>query len=237
MIIDNAFRNFEKLKIDTVRRQIRRLTQPILWRFYKWYLSKDRWYEYKGLSVKIASSVFHPGLLFSTKILLEFVLKLELKEKKILELGAGSGMISAVVCRVGGLVTATDINPVAVQAMKESKEFNKLNFNILESDLFQNIPTQVFDFILINPPYFPKEPETDREKAFFCGSNFEYFYRLFEEVSNYMNRATDIYMILSDDCNIEKISSIAVENGLSWNLVYQEKVWGETNFIFKIHTL
>ena len=31
-----------------------------------------------------------------------------------------------------------------------------LRLHLIESDLFDNIPLQKFDYILINPPYFPK---------------------------------------------------------------------------------
>ena len=36
-----------------------------------------------------------------------------------------------------------------------------VNINLIESDLFKNIPKQQFDFIVINPPYYQKDPETE----------------------------------------------------------------------------
>ena len=218
--------------LDKIRRQFRQLTQPFLWRMYKWYLSSERWYHYQNLAVKVAPSVFHPGLLFSTKILLKFILKLDLNGKKALELGAGSGLLALSAARVGAVVLATDINPIAVESIEESKDKNQLSLTIVLSDLFDDISAQKFDFIFLNPPYFAQEAQNDREKAFFCGANFEYFYKLFAQMGAYCEPWTEIYMILTDDCAIDKIKSIATSQKFSWNLVEQKVVWGETNFIF-----
>lgn len=223
--------------IDKIRRQFRRFTQPILWRIYKSYLSKTRWFSYDGLSIKIAPSVFHPGLLFSTKILARFAVKLIPKGVKVLELGAGSGLISSLMAREGFLVTASDINPVAVRSMLETKAVNQLKMEVVESDLFEQIPKTTFQYILINPPYFPQEPTNDREKAFFCGANFEYFHRLFATITEYMNDRSLIYMILSDDCAIEEMQAISYKRHFEWKLVHEENVWGETNFIYEIRQM
>ena len=219
--------------MNWIRKQFRRFTKPFFWRLYKFYLSKSRWYDYEGLRVKVLPSVFHPGLLFSTKVLLQFALKLDLKGKKVLELGAGSGLISAMLSRDGALVLATDINPAAIESMSATREINQLDFEIIHSNLFEQIPKQIFDCIILNPPFFSKEPTTDREKAFFCGANFEYFHQLFANLSEYCSKHSEIYMILTDDCDITTIQQIVEENGFSWDLVYEEVIWGETQFIFR----
>lgn len=220
--------------MDKLRRQFRRFTQPLLWRLYKGYLSRTRWYRYDGLSIKVAPSVFHPGLLFSTKILSSFVLKLDLIDKHLLELGAGSGLISALASRAGAKVLSTDINLEALASIRASKEKNGLDLKVLESDLFDQIPTQIFDYIIINPPYFPKDASNPREQAFFCGANFEYFHKLYKQLPAYINEKSTVYMILSDDCDVKYISSLAEKAGFVWKEVYQEVIWGETNFIFSI---
>ena len=46
-----------------------------------------------------------------------------------------------------------------------------------------------------------------------------------------------IVMILSQDCNIEKISSIAQKNAFSWEQKDSRKIWGEWNYIYEIKKL
>jgi release factor glutamine methyltransferase len=227
-------RGSNSIMFDKIRRQFRRFTQPFFWKVYKFYLSRNRFYRYENLMIHVMPSVFHPGLLFSTKILLRFILRLDLENKNVLELGAGSGLIAAAVCREGAIVTATDINPAAIESMSQSKTLNNLDFSVINSDIFDDLDHQLFDFIFINPPYFRGKPQTDREKAFFCGNDFEFFHRLFSQINDYISKDSSVYMILSDDCEIEKIKKISEVSLLNWELVHQQLVWGETNFIFKL---
>ena len=71
--------------------------------------------------------------------------------------------------------------------MEESQQMNQLLFTVLQSDLFVEIPLQVFDLIFINPPYYPQKPQNDWELAFFFGTGNAYFHRLFKLIVNYMN--------------------------------------------------
>lgn len=219
---------------ERVRRRFRGWTQPLLWRWYQYYLSKTRYYQRHGLRIEVTPTVFHPGLLFSTKILLEYCLQLPIKGKKILELGAGSGLITATLSKEGGQLVATDINPAAVKALKATRDYNQLDYEVIESDLFQALEGYQFDLIAINPPYFPQNPTDARTQAFFCGANFEYFHRLFATLRLHLLPEAYVLMILSDDCDLKTIESIALEAGFTWQEVYQEKVWGETNLIYQI---
>ena len=98
-----------------VQKKIRSLLHPILKPVFQWYLSKTRTYTFKGISIKINPTVFHPGLFLSTKLLLKFLLGYQLKNKRILELGAGTGLISFYCAKQGAIVTATDISSLALQ--------------------------------------------------------------------------------------------------------------------------
>jgi release factor glutamine methyltransferase len=122
--------------------------QPLL----RKYLSKTRRYRYKNIRLQVPSSVFHPGFFFSTRLLLDQIKSCSLQNKKLLEPGAGSGLISIYAAKKGALVTSTDINPVAVECLKENSRENHVQINILRSDLFDKIPAQHFDLIAINPP-------------------------------------------------------------------------------------
>ncbi len=210
------------------------MVQPILWAVYQAYLSKPRWYRYDGLYIRILPSVFHPGLFFSTKVLLKFVLNQELKNKRVLELGAGSGLIALACSKAGAIVTATDINPAAIMSMHESSDKNKLRLDVILSYLFEKIPNQVFDYILINPPYYPKQPNSDLELAFYCGQNFEYFRELFRQLSAFRKAETKVYLILSQDCAVEIIFDIAGKSGFKMKETYSHSRMGEKQYIYLV---
>src|SRR5215211_7730752 len=77
------------------------------------YLSRNRQYSSHGIHLEIAPQVFHPGFFFSTKLLMRSLSNLQ--NKTLLELGAGSGLISMHAERQGAIATASDINAVAIE--------------------------------------------------------------------------------------------------------------------------
>jgi len=209
-----------------------RFIRPLMQR----YLSKERNYSYEKITLKILPGVFHPGFFFSTKFLLHFMEQFDLKGKKILELGAGSGLISFIAERKGAAVTASDLSKVAIEGLQLNKEKLQSAITIIRSDLFDEIPNQQFDFIIINPPYFPKNSTNDSQLAWYCGEHFEYFDKLFSQLSAFGILACKVIMILSEDCNISTIERIASGNGFVLEEYERKKIWWEWNFIFEIRT-
>lgn len=207
-----------------------RLYKPLLVK----YLSATRTYTYKGIRLVIPPAVFHPAFFFSTRLLLRYIATLPLKNKLLLEPGAGSGLISLYAARAGAIVTATDINPVAIQFLGKNALHNRLPLTIIESDLFKNIPQQVYDIIAINPPYYKKQPVSVADYAWYCGEQGEYFQQLFSDLKNYMHSQTIVLMVLSDGCDLQMITDIALKHAFCLNCIQTKTNWLETNFIFKI---
>ena len=213
---------------------IKKVLFPILKSVYNIYASKERSYSYKGINVKVMPGVFHPGLFFSTKLLIEYISKYNLKDKNVLELGAGSGLISVYCAKQNAKVIASDINPTAVENINKNAKLNSVIINVVESDLFDRIETKEFNYIIINPPYFPKNPNNDEEFAWFCGNDFQYFKKLFVQIGNYINSDSKIIMVLSEDCEIDNIKKIGEESLFVFIKGYEQKIWGEMNYIFEI---
>jgi release factor glutamine methyltransferase len=207
---------------------------PILKKLANVYTRKEREFSYNNIIVKVLPGVFHPGLFFSSKMLLNFVDTLKLESKTFLELGAGTGIISILAAKKGAAVYASDISGKAVENVKLNAVKNNVQINIFMSDLFKNIPDIQFDYIIINPPYYSREPREDEEYAWFCGSNFEYFKSLFNSLSDYIGNDSKVFMILSEVCDIQKIKSIGMENEFAWELKMKKQFWGEKNYIFEI---
>lgn len=207
------------------------------WRpLVSWYIRKPRPYSYEGIRIIVQPGVFHPAFFFSTRILLRFLhgMKQQLPGRRFLELGAGSGIISLYAARLGAAVTASDISLTAVSALRENAVRNGIELNILHSDLFGAFPEGDYDVILINPPYYKKNPATEAEHAWYCGEQLDYFRRLFAQLPARMHHGTLAFMILSDDCDLEGIRSLAGSNGFRMDVAETRKVAWEKNFIFRI---
>lgn len=201
------------------------------------YLSKTRVYRYTDIRLEIPPEVFHPGFFFSTKLLLQYINRLPLQEKHFLELGCGSGLISMVAAKQGAIVTATEINPVAIEYLKKNSSHNKVKLEIIESDLFNDVHKKQYDIIAINPPYYKKDPVTPRDYAWFCGENGEYFSALFDTIGDYIHSETEILMVLFDGCDMNMITGFAAKKNFVLNCVYSKQNMLEKNFIYKIEKI
>lgn len=217
------------------RQKVQQLLHPLVRRAYIWYAKKPRKYRWHGLTVQLYPSVFHPWVHFSTHIFLDFLEEQALKNKRILELGAGSGLISCYLAQQGNEVVASDINPIAVRAIQESATLNNLQLEVIHSDLFAKIDLSVpFDFILINPPFFARDAQNDFERAYFCGIDFEYFERLFTQVSDRIGTKSSIWMILSEDCELQRIRDIGLHHNTSMKLVFEKTNNQERHEIYEL---
>lgn len=198
------------------------------------YLSKERSYRYKDITILVFPGVFHPGLFFSTKILLKYLEKIELNQKYVLELGAGTGLISIFSAKRGGFITASDISLTAIYNMEKNVKMNDANVEVIHSDLFDDIPHKRYDYIIVNPPYYKKTPTSEKEFAWFGGDDFQYFRKLFSQLGNNFYENTNLIMVLSDETDLDMIKSIAAEYKFSMNEVFHKKMWGENHFVFNI---
>ena len=203
--------------------------------FLQKYLSGERNYRYQNMHLKIYPGVFHPGFFFSTKILLDYLERYELKNQLFLELGAGSGLIAISAAKKGAVVTATDISRRAMENISVNRQLNNVIIEEIHSDLFDSIPHQIFDFIVINPPYYKGIIRTEADHAWYAGEQLDYFQKLFRQLPAYMNGLTHAIMILSDECDITAIQKLAADWKLTLKPVFSKKVLWETNFIYEIH--
>lgn len=196
-------------------------------------MENDRSYSYGSLQIALEPGVFHPKYFESSQMLLAWVESNELTGKSIIEVGCGSGISSLRAAQKGANVFSIDINPQAIQLIQKNAVSNKISLEALESDLFTSVPNTHFDFVLINPPFYPKNPKTDAEQAWFCGEGFEYFHQLFQQLKE-RKIYRGIYMTLSDGCDLERIQSIAKEHAYTFHLKDTKKSFFEKNFLFEI---
>ncbi len=91
-----------------------------------------------------------------TEFIMEDILK-ELKpNSKILDMFAGSGCIGLACAKAGHQVTFADIDENISKQIQINLDINKLNGEIIHSNIFSDIKEK-FDYIIANPPYVPTE--------------------------------------------------------------------------------
>lgn len=217
-----------------MKKFIQKLVHPFYKRYHFWYHRKPRKYKFGKVYTIVQPSVFSPINTISTKVFLDYLSNLNLSRKKVLELGCGSGIISIQSAFQGAVVTASDIHETAVKSVVKTANQQNLLVTGIVSNLFDKLEGIHFDYIFINPPYYPKKPHNLEENAWFCGENFEYFENLFLQLSLLELEKTQALMILSNACDLKQISSKAEKNQMRLEVVQKVKLTFETNSIFRI---
>lgn len=79
--------------------------------------------------------------------------------RTLLEMCTGSGIVAVTMALERPLcaVTATDLSPDALSLAKENARLHSASVRFLQGDLFAPVQGQVFDAILVNPPYLTRE--------------------------------------------------------------------------------
>jgi len=218
----------------SIRKTIVRMLHPVLKPLSKAYLGKVRDYELGGMRIKVFPGVFHPGLFLSTRILLKYIKAQELQGKTFLELGSGTGLLSVQAAKSGAQVWASDISQRAIENVQVNAKINEVAFTTVLSDLFSSFEKGTFDWIIINPPYFAKEPQSEEEFAWYCGEDFSYFKGLFSQLHDFVHEDSNVVMILSEDCDLTTIKNIALDNDFQMNELKTKRFLGEDSHLFQI---
>ena len=218
-----------------MRQKIKGIVQRIAGQGMLKRIERDNTFVYKGLQLNIPAGVFHPKYFTSSSLLMDLMETEKLEGKSVLELGCGSGITSLIAASRGARVTACDISQLAVSNLKENSIANQVDLQVVHSDLFDSITTPGFDYILINPPFYPKAPALEKEHAWYCGENFEYFHKLFSQLLAREDKA--IYMTLSNDCDLDMIRKIGGD--FNYELVEQSRRSHlmETNYLFLVNRM
>ena len=107
-----------------------------------------------GLPLYVDRNVLIPR--FDTEVLVEEVLNLGDKNKKILDVCTGSGAIAIALKKLGKFerVDALDISEEALKIAKKNAKALECDINFLKSDMFSSLTSEnKYDIIVSNPPY------------------------------------------------------------------------------------
>ncbi len=120
--------------------------------------------EFMGFDFNVEEGVLIPRP--ETEELVEFLDGEYQKGKRIkgLDMCTGSGCIAISLAKLNKrrFMTAVDISDVAISiAKKNCKALKAKNVNVIQSDLFANVPKDKHNFIVSNPPYI-ETAEIDR---------------------------------------------------------------------------
>jgi release factor-specific protein-(glutamine-N5) methyltransferase len=162
-----------------------------------WYIIGDT--EFYDCKIKVDERALIPRP--ETEILAEAVVKTAEEGDKILDMCTGSGCIAVSVAkhlqRKRVTVTAADVSDAAIMLAKENANYNSVDINFVQSDLFDKVHGR-FNIIVCNPPYIKSKEIATLQKevrdyepriALDGGADgLDFYRRLAKEVSRYIVR-------------------------------------------------
>lgn len=185
--------------------------------------------EYRNARVKLGDSdlVYEPAE--DSFLLADAALEEAEPGMRILEIGAGSGFVSAVLkANINGIrVFATEINPHATRCAKAN------GVEVIRTDLFNGLKSGCrgasFDLVLFNPPYLPTSEDEKvpgwLNYAFDGGaSGRETLDRFLDEVGDYLKPGGEIMVLISSITGFEAVKEKMMKTGFEVDVVRRKKV-------------
>jgi release factor glutamine methyltransferase len=190
-----------------------------------------------GFTFVVRPTVFNPKDFISSGIFSKYIAGLNLNGKTILDMGAGSGIVSVFAASRGAKCLAADINPVAIRCIRENAALNHFEDKIetVESDLFISIKPEErkFDIIFFNPPYYRGNPRNNFERAFKGGPNLEVIDRFLTGSKEYLYPKGKLCFIISSDMDMDDFSARIEAAGFIHKILQYNKRLLETFYIIE----
>jgi release factor glutamine methyltransferase len=177
--------------------------------------------EYKGIHYQTHPKVYEPAedtFLFAENLQVK-------RQDRVLEIGTGTGIIAIIVSRKCRNVTATDVNPHAIDcALKNIINNKAYNVELKKGDLFEPVKNEKFDLILFNTPYLPTSEEEkfddELEAAWDGGEDgrkiIDQFLEVLPDHLNPNGRVQLVQSSLSDvDKTLKKLEEMSLEASVS----------------------
>jgi methylase of polypeptide subunit release factors len=154
------------------------------------------------------------------------------RDKKILEIGTGSGLVSLCCIQAGASeVVATDVNVNAIECARLNAErlgfASKLTVKLVDTKnakAFAVIPTEErFDLIISNPPWEEGRPQSIDQYALY-DPNFELMKSLLLEARSHLNPGGALYLAYGCKTAIELLEKLSDELGYEFETMDDRKL-------------
>lgn len=198
--------------------------------------------DFYGLKINVNEFTLIPR--YETEYLIELTLKeikkMNLDNPKILDLCTGSGAIGLTLKSLlpSSEVTLSDISKDALMVANKNKNELDLDVNIIESDLFKNIPGK-FDVIISNPPYvmtnetLPKDVLYEPHLALYSGpKGIDHIEEIFKNIKSHLNNKYLIALEINEKSEPDITNLIKTYFEKNINYKFMKDLAGKTRYLF-----
>jgi release factor glutamine methyltransferase len=193
-----------------------------------------------GFRLTVRPTVFHPRYFISSECFAEFIDGLDLRGKRVADVGTGSGILALAAARAGAeYVVAADINPNAALTAADNARANGFAaFSAVCSNLLSAFaPRPLFDVILSSPPKHAGEPRDLADRGWHAGPSYRDIAALFEQARERLKPGGRIYVMVSSDSDLDLFGRLIDQAGLCARLAFERSILIESFIIYELTAL
>ncbi|MDI6884414.1 MAG: MoaD family protein [Hadesarchaea archaeon] len=192
--------------------------------------------SYNGEDFRIEPDVYEPAE--DTFLLAE---NLDVRRgERTLELGTGCGILAILAAKAGARVTATDINPAALECARANVAAHgvadRIGFRL--GDLFEPVAGKRFNLVIFNPPYLPIPDQdsigTPLDLAWEAGPDGRaVINRFLNELPEHLAPSSRALFVQSSLADVEKTIRALEAKGMRAEIVARRKLSFEELFLLR----
>ena len=167
----------------------------------------------EGIEVIVNPNVFPPAT--DTKLLVANIRTK--KGERTIDLTTGSGSAAIVAGLQGASGIAVDINPDAVENANQNFKRYDIQMEAIESNLFDFVPSEEFDQMFANGPFFEGDITDPIDYA--CYGAKAFIEGLFSGVKTHLKKGGKLLIVMSAWSDLKHFEETAKNNGLTTALV------------------
>jgi len=191
-----------------------------------------------GFKLSVRPTVFHPRFFLSSKRFVSFLDGLDLRDKVVIDVGTGSGVIALAAARAGSTtVIAADINPNAAICAAENARTNGFGGRVhgIASNLLAAFaPRPMFDVILSSPPKHAGEPRDLADRGWHAGPAYRDVADLFDQARERLKPGGKVYVMVSSDSDLDLFGRRIREAGFNAQIAKEYSIFIESFILYEL---
>jgi release factor glutamine methyltransferase len=191
-----------------------------------------------GFRLTVRPTVFHPRFFISSERFAAFIDGLDLKGKRVIDVGTGTGILALAAARAGAeSVVAADINPNAARNAAENARANGLGERVAGvcSNLLAALaPRPLFDVILSSPPKHAGEPRNLADRGWKAGPAYRDVSALFDQARKRLKPGGRLYVMVSSDSDLDLFGRLIDKAGFRARLAHEYSIVIESLIIYEL---